>query len=63
MTRAVHLVPRGLGARLALAFAAVAIGTAVAVAIAAPPIVGRGFAAMQAAQGPSSIATNTAPTA
>ena len=50
MTRTVRLVPRGLGARLALAFAAVAIGTAVAVAIAAPPIVGRGFAAMQAAQ-------------
>ncbi len=50
MTRAARLVPRGLGARLALAFAAVAIGTAVAVAIAAPPIVGRGFAAMQAAQ-------------
>ncbi|HEY5436923.1 MAG TPA: HAMP domain-containing sensor histidine kinase [Candidatus Limnocylindrales bacterium] len=50
MTRAVRLVPRGLGARLALAFAAVAIGTAVAVAIATPPIVGRGFAAMQAAQ-------------
>ncbi len=50
MTSAVRLVPRGLGARLALAFAAVAIGTAVAVAIAAPPIVGRGFAAMQAAQ-------------
>jgi two-component system sensor histidine kinase BaeS len=50
MTRTVRLVPRGLGARLALAFAAVAIGTAVAVAIAAPPIVGRGFAAMQGAQ-------------
>jgi two-component system sensor histidine kinase BaeS len=50
MTRSVRLVPRSLGARLALAFAAVAIGTAVAVAIAAPPIVGRGFAAMQAAQ-------------
>ena len=50
MTRKVRLAPRGLGARLALAFAAVAIGTAVAVAIAAPPIVGRGFAAMQAAQ-------------
>ena len=50
MRRALHLVPRGLGARLALAFAAVAIGTAVAVAIATPPIVGRGFAAMQAAQ-------------
>ena len=50
MTRTVRLMPRGLGARLALAFAAVAIGTAVAVAIAAPPIVGRGFAAMQGAQ-------------
>jgi signal transduction histidine kinase len=50
MTRTVHLVPRGLGARLALAFAAVAIGTAVAVAIATPPIVGRGFGAMRAAQ-------------
>jgi two-component system sensor histidine kinase BaeS len=50
MTRTVRLMPSGLGARLALAFAAVAIGTAVAVAIAAPPIVGRGFAAMQGAQ-------------
>ena len=50
MTRAIRLLPRSLGARLALAFAAVAIGTAVAVAIAAPPIVGRGFAAMQGAQ-------------
>jgi len=50
MTRLAHLVPRGLAARLALAFAVVAIGTAVAVAVAAPPIVGRGFAAMQAAQ-------------
>jgi two-component system, OmpR family, sensor histidine kinase BaeS len=38
----------GLGARLAIAFATVAIGTAVAIAIATPPIVGRGFAAMQA---------------
>jgi two-component system, OmpR family, sensor histidine kinase BaeS len=50
MTRTVRLVPRSLGARLAVAFAAVAIGTAVAVAVATPPIVGRGFAAMQAAQ-------------
>ena len=50
MTRTVRLVPRSLGARLAFAFAAVAIGTAVAVAVATPPIVGRGFAAMQAAQ-------------
>lgn len=38
----------GLAARLAVAFAAVAIATAAAVAIAAPPIVGRGFALMQA---------------
>ncbi len=53
MTRTVRLVPRGLGARLALAFAAVAVGTAVAVAIAAPPIVGRGFAAMQETGAPS----------
>lgn len=43
-----RLPATSLGARLALAFAAVAIGTAVAVAIATPPIVGRGFAAMQA---------------
>ncbi len=43
-----RLAATSLGARLALAFAAVAIGTAVAVAIATPPIVGRGFAAMQA---------------
>ncbi len=50
MTRAVPLMPRGLAARLALAFGAVAIGTALAVAVAAPPIVGRGFAAMQASQ-------------
>ena len=50
MTRTARLVPRSLGARLALAFAAVAVGTAVAVAIATPPIVGRGFAAMQAGQ-------------
>lgn len=50
MTRLSRLVPQGLGARLAVAFAAVAIGTAVAVAVAAPPIVGRGFAAMQGAQ-------------
>jgi two-component system, OmpR family, sensor histidine kinase BaeS len=50
MTRARRLVPGGLAARLGLAFAAVAVGTAVAVAVAAPPIVGRGFAAMQAAQ-------------
>ena len=53
MTRTARLVPRGLTARLALAFAAVAIGTAVAVAIAAPPIVGRGFAAMQETGAPS----------
>lgn len=38
----------GLAARLAVAFAGVAIATAAAVAIAAPPIVGRGFALMQA---------------
>jgi signal transduction histidine kinase len=63
VTRVVRLVPRGLGARLALAFAAVAIGTAVAVAIAAPPIVGRGFAAMQAAQasGPPSAGNGPGP--
>lgn len=42
----------GLAARLALTFAAVAVGTAAAVAIAAPPIVGRGFAMMQAGQTP-----------
>ena len=41
----------GLAVRLAVAFAGVALATALAVAIAAPPIVGRGFAAMQAAQG------------
>ncbi|MHB8960221.1 MAG: sensor histidine kinase [Candidatus Limnocylindrales bacterium] len=41
----------GLAVRLALAFAGVALATALAVAIAAPPIVGRGFAAMQAAEG------------
>jgi len=41
----------GLAVRLALAFAGVALATALAVAIAAPPIVGRGFAGMQAAQG------------
>ncbi len=40
----------GLAIRLAVAFAGVALATALAVAIAAPPIVGRGFAAMQAAQ-------------
>lgn len=39
----------GLAVRLAIAFAAVAMATAAAVAIAAPPIVGRGFAMMQAA--------------
>jgi two-component system, OmpR family, sensor histidine kinase BaeS len=39
-----------LAIRLAVAFAGVALATALAVAIAAPPIVGRGFAAMQAAQ-------------
>lgn len=61
MTRAVRFVPRGLGARLALAFAAVAIGTAVAVAIAAPPIVGRGFAAMQAAQASGAPSGGTGP--
>jgi two-component system sensor histidine kinase BaeS len=38
----------GLAVRLAIAFAVVAVATAVAVAIAAPPIVGRGFAMMQA---------------
>ncbi len=38
----------GLAVRLALAFAGVALATALAVAIAAPPIVGRGFAMMQA---------------
>jgi len=37
----------GLAARLAIAFATVAVATAAAVAIAAPPIVGRGFAMMQ----------------
>jgi two-component system, OmpR family, sensor histidine kinase BaeS len=41
----------GLAVRLAVAFAAVAVATAAAVAIAAPPIVGRGFAMMQAAGG------------
>ena len=41
----------GLAVRLAAAFAGVALATALAVAVAAPPIVGRGFAAMQAAQG------------
>lgn len=40
----------GLAVRLAVAFAAVAVATAAAVAIAAPPIVGRGFAMMQAGQ-------------
>ena len=40
----------GLAVRLAVGFAGVALATALAVAIAAPPIVGRGFAAMQAAQ-------------
>jgi two-component system sensor histidine kinase BaeS len=40
---------RGLAVRLAVGFAGVAVATALAVAIAAPPIVGRGFAAMQAA--------------
>ncbi len=50
MSPMTRFLPRGLAARLALAFAAVAIGTAVAIAIAAPPIVGRGFAAMQVAQ-------------
>jgi signal transduction histidine kinase len=49
MNRPTGRIPGGLAARLALAFAAVAVGTALAVAIAAPPIVGRGFAAMQAA--------------
>ena len=39
----------GLAAKLAVAYAGVAVATALAVAIAAPPIVGRGFAAMQAA--------------
>jgi signal transduction histidine kinase len=39
---------RGLAVRLAVGFAGVAVATALAVAIAAPPIVGRGFAAMQA---------------
>lgn len=39
----------GLALRLALGFAGVALATALAVAIAAPPIVGRGFAAMQVA--------------
>ncbi|HYO43899.1 MAG TPA: HAMP domain-containing sensor histidine kinase [Candidatus Limnocylindrales bacterium] len=39
----------GLAVKLAFAFAGVALATALAVAIAAPPIVGRGFAAMQAA--------------
>ena len=43
-------VRAGLAVRLAVAFAGVALATALAVAIAAPPIVGRGFAAMQAAQ-------------
>ncbi len=38
----------GLAVRLAVAFALVAIGTAAAVAVFAPPIVGRGFATMQA---------------
>jgi signal transduction histidine kinase len=54
-------MPRGLGARLALAFAAVAIGTAVAVAIAAPPIVGRGFAAMQATQASGAPSASNGP--
>lgn len=42
----------GLAVRLAVAFAGVAIATAAAVAIAAPPIVGRGFAMMQAGATP-----------
>ena len=37
----------GLAVRLALSFAAVAAATALAIAVATPPIVGRGFAAMQ----------------
>ncbi len=41
----------GLAVRLALAFAGVAVATAAAVAIAAPPIVGRGLAMMQSADG------------
>ncbi len=40
----------GLAVRLAVAFAGVALATALAVALAAPPIVGRGFAMMQASQ-------------
>jgi two-component system sensor histidine kinase BaeS len=40
----------GLAVRLAVAFALVAVATAAAVAVAAPPIVGRGFALMQAGQ-------------
>ncbi len=39
----------GLAVRLAVAFAGVAVITALAIAIATPPIVGRGFAAMQSA--------------
>ena len=39
----------GLAVRLAVAFAGVAVITALAIAIATPPIVGRGFAAVQSA--------------
>jgi two-component system, OmpR family, sensor histidine kinase BaeS len=55
-----RLAATGLGARLALAFAAVAIGTAVAIAVATPPIVGRGFAAMQAQASGTSDPSSTA---
>jgi len=43
----------GLAVRLAIALATVAIATATAVAVAAPPIVGRGFAMMQAGEAAS----------
>ena len=47
--------PQGEAAlRSASDSAAVALATALAVAVAAPPIVGRGFAAMQAAQASTS---------
>ena len=49
-----------LAVRLALAFAGVALATALAVAIAAPPIVGRGFAAMQATQASDAPGTSGA---
>ncbi len=56
-----HLARTGLAIRLALAFAGVALATALAVAIAAPPIVGRGFAAMQAAEGSTGLGPGRGP--